>query len=179
MILVGGSCFGKSGAVAFGAGQEEVGKELHFDSFEAGSGTSLAAPGPRVKREVTRRKLTSPSVRSQSKELAQVFEGAQEDGRSGARSAGQGRLVNELHPSEFIQPGDFCGSGLFVDCESEVAGEVVVNDGMSQGRFSGSGDARETSEYAEGEFEREIADVVCRGPGDLEVGLCLADLFGR
>ena len=169
---------GEAGAFALGAGEVEVGEKLHFDLFEAVAGTALAASGAGVEGKVSGGEFAGFGGGGEGEELADVLEGAEEDGGSGTRGAGERGLVDELHAGEFVESGDLGGRGFFVGDEAEVAGEIVVDDGVGQGGFSGSGNSGECDEDAEGDVDVEVFDVVDRGAGDGELGLGLAVGFG-
>jgi len=93
-VSLGGA--GEAGAIALGAGEVEVGEELHFDFLEAVSGAALAAAGAGVEGEVAGGEVVGFGGGGLSEELADVLEGAEEDGGGGARGAGEGGLVDEF-----------------------------------------------------------------------------------
>ena len=85
-----------------------------------------------------------------------MFKRAEEDGGSGARGAGEWRLIDELDSVEFFDTGQFGGCGFIINGDAEMASEVVVDDGVSEGGFSRAGDASEADKDAEGEIEVEV-----------------------
>ena len=87
VVFVGLGGAGEAGAVALGASEVEVGKELHLDLFEAVAGAALTAAWAGVERKVAGGEFVGFCGRSLGKELAEVFKSAEEDGRGGPGSA--------------------------------------------------------------------------------------------
>ena len=139
----------------------------------------MAASGAGVEGKVSRGELAGSRGRGEREELTDVFKSAEENGGGGARGAGERRLIDELYAGEFVESGDFGGGRFFVGDDAEMAGKVVVDDGVGERRFPGSGNAGEGDEDAEGDFDVEVFDIVDRGAGDGEVGLGLAVGFGN
>lgn len=102
-------------------------------------------------------------------ELANVFEGSEEDGGSGARSAREGRLINQFDAIDFFDPGNFGGCGFFIGGDAEVAGEIMIDDGVGERGLSGAGNSGEAGEDAEGEIEGEVVDIIDAGAANFEV----------
>lgn len=75
-------------------------------------------------------------------------------------------MVDEFDTADFFDTAERGGGGLFFELEAKMAREMTVNDGMSEGRFPGAGNARETGENAEREVEREVFEVVTGGAAD-------------
>ena len=139
----------------------------------------MAASGAGVEGKVSRGELAGSRGRGEREELTEVFESAKENGGGGARGAGEGGLIDELHAGKFVESGDLGGGRFFVGDDAKMAGKVVVDDGVGERGFPGSGNAGEGDEDAEGDFDVEVFDIVDRGAGDGEVGLGLAVGFGN
>ena len=63
-------------AVAFGAGEEEVGEKLHLNLFKAISPTALTTSGARVEGEVARLEIFGLGLWSEDEELANCLKGS-------------------------------------------------------------------------------------------------------
>jgi hypothetical protein len=106
-----------------------------------------------------------------------MLEGSEKDSWSRPWGAREGRLVDELDSVEFIDVFDLSCGGCLISDDAEVTCEVVVNNGVGEGGFSGARDAGEGYENAEGKIDLQVLDVVCRGARDFKVGLGIAVFF--
>jgi hypothetical protein len=74
-------------------------------------------------------------------------------------------LVDEFYAGEVFESLDRAdGGGIAVGVESEMAGDVLIDDVVGEGGFAGAGDAGEADEAVEGSVDVEFADVVAGAP---------------
>ena len=102
-------------SLAARAGDVEVGKELHFDLFEAVAGAAVAAAFAGIEGKEAGGQVARFGVRGVGEELADGIESAEEDGGGGARGAGDGGLVDEFDGREVLgafEVADGCGVAL-------------------------------------------------------------------
>ena len=164
---------GVAGAVALGAGEVEVGEELHLDLFEAVAPASFAASGARVEGKVSGGESGEGAVGAGGKEFADQFEGTEIDDGGRAGGAGEGGLVDDADRLDGEFFGEFEGfdrGGIVFGLEAELSGDVLVNDVVDEGGFAGSGDAGDAAEDAEGDIGVEFVDVVAGGAADFDEG---------
>ena len=90
----------EASATAVRTGDVEVGQELHFDLLEARTGAAIAAAVAGVEREEAGVHIAGLGVFGAGEELSDRIEGSEEHGGSGARGAGDRRLVNQLDASQ-------------------------------------------------------------------------------
>ncbi len=83
-------------AFTFGAGEVEVGEELHLDLLEAIAETALAASGSGVEGEVAGLESSRFGFGGEGEKLADGLEGSEVDGGGGFGGFGEGSLVDEL-----------------------------------------------------------------------------------
>ena len=147
---------------AFGAGEVEVGEELHFDFFEAVAETAFAATSAGVEGEEARLEAGGFGIGGEGEELSDGFEGSEVDGGGRLGGFGEGSLVDELDgvdaafgELEAMDGGRFFG-GLLAEFFAEIEVESVVGEGgLSAARNSG-----EAGEEVEREGEIEVAEIV-------------------
>ena len=62
-------------------------------------------------------------------------------------------MVDELDAIKFLDILDLSSGGCLISDDAEMACEVVINDGVSESGFSGTRDAGEGHEDAEGKIK--------------------------
>ena len=83
-------------AFAFGAGEVEVGEELHLDLFEAVAEAAFATASAGVEGEEAGLEGGGFGFGGEGEELANGFEGSEVDGGGGFGGFSEGSLVDEL-----------------------------------------------------------------------------------
>lgn len=156
-------------AVAIGAGDVEVGEELHLDFFKAVSGATVAAAGPGVEGEEASGQLANLGLGCAGEKLANRIEGSEENSGGGARGAGDGGLIDEFDAGEVLGAFElFNGSGIALGFLAELAGKVEVEHVVSEGGFPGAGYAGEDVEETKREIDIELLEIVARSTADLQ-----------
>ena len=156
----------EAAAFAEGAGDEDVGEELHFDALVAEALAVVAAAVAGVERERGRAEAGGGGGVGLGVKVADQIPGLGVEGGVGARGAGKRGLIDEDDFGEGLVAGD--GADL-----RGVLGELValgqqalVDDLVEQGGFAGAGHAGEGHETVEGEAEVEVAEVVFVDAGE-------------
>ncbi len=154
--------------LADGAGDEDVGEELHLDPLVAEALAVVAPAVPAVEREARRPHPRLLRPRGAREELADQVPRLDVEGGIRARGPRDRPLVDEDGLGDALRPAD-CREGRRV-----LAGapperqESLVDDVVEERRLAGAGDAAQADEAPEGDPHVEGPDVVLCDALELE-----------
>ena len=160
-------------AVAFFAGQLDVGEELHFDGDGAVAFADIAAAAGDVEGEAAGGEAFAARVGLGGEEGADVVEGFYICNRIRSWRAADRRLVDEDDVVEVLDAGESAvergGFGLGgVGLAVEELHERAVEDLVDERGFAAAADAGNAAEQVEGDFDIDAAKVVDARAGEGE-----------
>ena len=151
-----------AGAVAFFAGQLDVGEELHFDGDGAVAFADVAASAGNVEGEVSGGVAAALGFGLRGEELADGVEGFDVGDWVGARGAADGGLVDEDDVVEALDAFevlvDAGGVGAFA--LAQVVGYGAVENFVDERGFAGAGDAGDGDEQVQRDLDVDAVEVV-------------------
>jgi hypothetical protein len=139
----------EAGSFAFGAGDEDVAEELHFDFFEASALTARAAAFAGVEGEVAREEMLFGGGGGVCEEETDAVPCAGVDGGGAARRATGRGLIDHDDLGDFFGAGETAaGTGVVFGGFAFEAEEVFVEDLVDEGAFAAAADAGDAAEDA-------------------------------
>jgi hypothetical protein len=157
-------------AVALRAADEDVAEELHFDLLEAVAGAAVATALAGIEGERAGGEPGLGGLGLLGKEFADGIERAEINGGAGARSAGEGRLIDEDDALDALGADELSAAAHsgFIRAEAALGLEILVEHIVDERALAGAGDAGDAGEKAERETDVDLAEVVLGGAFDLE-----------
>lgn len=149
--------------VASGAGDVDVGEEVHFDFVDAVALAGFAASALNIETEAAGFITAKFSFGLMGEKLADLVEDAGVSRDIGARSAADRGLVDDDTLVEMLDAVDAlveAGNGLGA---VEASKELVREDFVDEGGFPGAGDAGDDGHDAKWELDGDIFQVVLTG----------------
>lgn len=152
-------------ALAFAAfaGHEKIGYKLHLDTLVAEAGAGGAASIAAVEGKVSGTHTGGLGLVQAGKELANGFPCLTVAGRVGAGCLADGALINEDHVGKGQGAFDVFEGGRLVDAQPLLREQILVDDIVQEGAFSGARNAAQADEPLEREVQGEVVDVVFAG----------------
>ena len=161
-------------AVARGAGQGDVGDELHLHRLPTRAAAPFAAAFAGVEREVRGGEPGRLRLRRVAEQRADGVPGADVERRVGPRRAGRGGLVDERDLRRFpVELHPLRCRGLVACFRIAPTDDLMEQRGLARAR-----DAAEADQAAERDRTGEVAEVVDRRAGDAETRSRVADRAG-
>ena len=152
--------------VASGAGDVDVGEEMHLDFVDAVALTGFAASALNIETEAAGLITAKFSFGLMGEKLADLVKDASISRDVGARGAADRGLIDDDTLVEVLDTVDAlveAGNGLGA---VEASEELVREDFVDEGRFAGAGDAGNDGHDAERELDGDIFQVVLAGADD-------------
>lgn len=153
-------------AVASGAGDVDVGEEVHFDFVDTVALAGFAASALNIETEAAGFITAKFSFGLMGEKFADLVEDAGIGRDIGARGAANRGLVDDDTLVEVLDAVDAlveAGNGLGA---VEASEELVREDFVDEGRFAGAGDAGNDGHDAERELDGDIFQIVLAGADD-------------
>ena len=147
-------------AAAHGAGDPDVGQEIHFQPIRAVAFAGLAAAALHVEAESARLVAAAFRLGKLRVEVADVVE--QLDVRAGirARRAADRRLVDDDQLVELVDAFDAIVLARLAFAAHQVAEQRFGDDVVHERAFAGAAGAGDADECAERDFDVDVFEVV-------------------